>query len=134
MGTISVTVTQEVHFKNGVLIWCEARTKVNGHLHDHVVLKKIGHQYQLEVDGDTKIIGDEIRYSTVRMMFEEPVAFGRVFSEVEGEFHRIEKTGDKAYVKTNSKGRKNYYTFDQKGMKHADVDSGFYDFEMKRRN
>ena len=57
-----------------------------------------------------------------------------MFSEVEGEFHGIEKKSKHNYIKTNSKGRKNYYQFDLKGMKHADVDSGYYSFEMRRKD
>ena len=133
MGTVSVTVTQDVHFKDGLLVWSEAITKVNGHQHDHVTVKRMGHQYHVTSGTKTHYINDEIRYSIVKMMFEEPRHYGRVFSEIEGEFHRIEKKDTHSYTKTNSKGKQNHYVFDNQSMQHADLASGFYRFKMKRR-
>ena len=134
MGKIAVSVTQNVRYEGGVLTRSEAITSVNGHQHDHVKLRKLGHSYEITSGDEVYNIGDEIRYSMVMLMFEEPRDLGRVFSEVEGEFHRIERKSSQHYIKTNSKGRKNYYTFDQRCMKQAEVDSGFYRFEMKRRS
>lgn len=134
MATVSVELTQNVHYKEGVMIWSEAITKVNGSEHSQVSLKKTGNSYQLKSGSKISTIHDEIHHSMVSLMFEEPVNLGRVFSEVEGEFHRIEWKSANNYIKTNSKGRKNYYLFDAKGMKHADVDAGYYRFEMRRKD
>ncbi len=76
VGTLSVEVTQDVHYKGGVIIWSEAVITVNGHQHDHVVLKKIGHSYQLNSGSDKEIIHDEIHYSMVSLMFDEPINLG----------------------------------------------------------
>jgi hypothetical protein len=133
MGSVEVAVMQSAHYEKGVLIRSEAITRVNGHLHDEVLIRRIGTRYEITKNGKSYQLGDEIHYSMIKLIFEEPGELGRVFSEVEGEFHRLERQRPGEYVKTNTKGRKNYYTFDKEHMKEARVDSGFYRFEMKRR-
>lgn len=134
LATLEVRVSQEVRYENGVLVSSIATTRVNGDQHDKVVSRKVGNRYEVDNDGKVYGIGDEINFSVVKLMFKEPKDLGRVFSEIEGEFQRIEQKQPGEYVKTDSQGRRNIYTFDRKAMKTAEVDSGLYRFKMRRRD
>lgn len=134
MGAVEVVVDQSATFKDEVLISAESVTRVNGNTHKSMKVSRSGDVYHLNSGGKTTTLNSDIRYSMTMLMFVEPLHFDRVFSEVEGEFHRIEQLEKRRYQKLSPDGDKNYYSFDNQGMLEADVDAGIYRFRMKRRN
>ncbi len=62
-------------------------------------------------DEKKNTIKKSITFSSVRLLFEEPINITEVYAEELGMFHSLTKTGDHTYVKTTPEGHKNTYYY-----------------------
>ncbi|MBW2962080.1 DUF6134 family protein [Mesonia aestuariivivens] len=108
-----------------VLILFNGKEKTNTYT-DH---NKTGYIFY-EDDKEENRIHENIRYSTVNLMFEEPDGIEKVYAEEHGIFHQIKKIGVHQYEKTNHKGKSSIYTYKDGHLTEAEIDAGLISFRI----
>lgn len=128
---IEVDYNYKVVYKNEtlahayVLIFFNGKEKTNTYTDQN----KEGYNFY-EDDELQQTISEKIKYSTVNLMFEEPVNINRVYAEEHGNFHQIKKIGPHCYEKINSKGKSSTYTYKDGFLTQAEIDAGLINFKI----
>ncbi|MGO2359389.1 DUF6134 family protein [Mesonia sp.] len=76
-------------------------------------------------------IEDDITYSAVMLMLEEPIGIHKVYSEENGTFHSLRKVGEHAYEKTNDKNNVNEYVYKNGVLESGTIDAGIIKFRLE---
>ena len=130
---IDVLFTSEVYMEDGVLSSSEVQVSVNGRMHTTTRTLRNGSSYQVIQDGKSKDqIADDITYTSVMLLFEEPHLTDYSYSEKTGEMHSIRQLAPHSYEKEDGKGRISQYYYENGELVKARVDSGFFKFELIR--
>ncbi len=129
---INVDFSYDVEYRANTFVNSTVLIHVNGHEHTKASTKKNNKTYQFFKDDDDEIdIKTPIKYSSVRLLFDEPVGIGSVFSEEDGSFHVLEELGDHIYQKTSPKGHKNKYHYEAGRLKKAEIHAGVISFDIE---
>jgi len=129
---INVDFSYDVEYSANTFVNSMVLIHVNGHEHTKSSTKKNNNTYQFfKDDDDEKDIKTPIKYSSVRLLFDEPVGITSVFSEEDGSFHMLEKLGDHSYQKTSPAGHKNKYHYEAGKLKKAEIHAGVISFDIE---
>lgn len=128
---IQVTYLTKVIFENDILEYSSVKLIVNGKTYSEAETKKVDGQYAFYKNGKfKKHISENIKHSSVMLLFEEPNGLGSIYSEENGNYYEIKHTGNKTYEKINSKGKSSIYEYENKDLKNMTVDAGLVTFDM----
>lgn len=94
---VNITYKAQASYNEGILMSSSASVFINDHLHNSVVTEKTGNYYTIVEDEHTTKMYEEIKFSTTKMYFTEPVDQKEVYSESEGIMKSIVKTTDGKY-------------------------------------
>jgi len=129
---INVDFSYDVEYSANTFVNSTVLIHVNGHEHTKASTKMNNKTYQFFKDDDDEIdIKNPIKYSSVRLLFDEPVGITSVFSEEDGSFHALEKLGDHSYQKTSPAGHKNKYHYEAGKLKKAEIHAGVISFDIE---
>ena len=107
---------------------------LNGHVRTKTSTTKTNSSYNFIKDDDNAVkVNGPINYSTVQLLFEEPKGISKVYGEEQGNFHKLEKTGEHTYLKTTPEGHKNTYYYKDSNLQKAEVHAGVISFTMQRK-
>ncbi|MCC6726631.1 MAG: hypothetical protein IT258_19170 [Saprospiraceae bacterium] len=111
--------------------WSKVDITRNGKPYATASTKRVGNGYHFYKDGQLyATITGNIVYSAARMMFEEPKGILNAFSEENGVFDAIEKTGKSTYKKLNSRGKNSIYRYQNGALCSMTMDLGLAEMEM----
>lgn len=134
LAKVNVDYTYDVVYDDGIFQNSIVLIQVNGHEHTKASTKKSGGFYQFIMDDDDeKDIKSSINYSSIRLLFDEPEGIKKIFSEEDGSFHTMEKTGEHSYQKTSPSGHKNMYYYNQGKLQKAEIHAGMISFTMESK-
>ncbi|MCB9283269.1 MAG: hypothetical protein H6563_04280 [Lewinellaceae bacterium] len=131
---IEVQYQSRVVYQDGILQEATVTSLFNGDVYDNVKTQKVGNDYQFYKDGKLKrTLQGPITFSAQQMYFKEPAGISSAYSEEAGVFHTI-KADDKAkYSKINSRGRTNYFYYENQYLKKIELDGGLFEVVMIRK-
>lgn len=131
---ITVSYYYEVSFLEERLTKADATVIINDKIHEKTETNWMGENYLVQqYEKDEKYFDDTISNSVVVLLIEEPVTMQYVYSELSGSLHKITALGNHAYLKTNEKGKKNYYYYSNGELDRVKVDAGLLKFEIVRK-
>lgn len=84
-------------------------------------------------DLNTKITNQTILFTTTMLLFEEPNNISSVYNELDGTYHSLIKIGNHAYLKTNPKGKKSWYYYQNEKLEKAIVETKEMNFSLLRK-
>lgn len=119
-------------FRKGFLEKAEVEIKRNGRLHRHFKTQRINEEtYRYYQDRQLKkVIETPIVYSSVKMLFEEPIDGQEIYSEEGGCFLPVHKIGPSAYEKRNAKGKVNTYEYQNRLLQSIAIDNGIIELAI----
>jgi hypothetical protein len=122
-----IQMTNEIQaiFKNGILEYSSATLYMNDKVHSDTRIERKEGYYQIEKDGhQTKIYQDEIRSSSAKLYWQEPVGESVSLSETEGEMKDLDIEGYRKYALSadgSSRSVSTYYYSDTAGLSKIHV-------------
>ncbi|GHC53644.1 hypothetical protein GCM10008083_17160 [Ulvibacter litoralis] len=132
---ISVSYNYDVAFSNSFLNNANVYIEVNKKPHAKTSTQWLDTHYQIIENNDAlKTVKDSITYSSIQLYFKEPVNISRCYSEQDGSFNDIIPLKNHTYKKINSKGKENYYYYENGFLKKATIEGGLIDFEISLRD
>jgi hypothetical protein len=134
---ISVLYNYNVEYRDGKLYQSDVKIIVNDDLHRQTKIRPNGNQstftkYKKD-KADSQQLDFDVHYSSIHLLFHEPVEDEASFSEEEGVFHPLKSVGNHTYEKTNTKGRVNTYTYRNGKLDHVFMDAGIFNFQLVRK-
>ncbi|MBK8491642.1 MAG: hypothetical protein IPL49_12355 [Saprospirales bacterium] len=131
---IEVQYYTRVVYQEGILQEADVTTTLNGNPYSHTVTKRAGSVYEFFKDEKLKsTLEYPIYYSSIMLLFDEPVGVDKAYSEEGGSFFSLEKDAPFTYQKTNSKGRKTLYQYKNQDLQRVDIDAGIVEFDLIRK-
>ena len=134
---ISVLYNYKVEYREGKLYQSDVKIIVNDDLHRQAKIRPGENQSTFTKYKKDKVesiqIDFDVNYSSIHLLFHEPVYDEASFSEEEGVFHPLKHVGNHAYEKTNTKGRVNTYTYRDGKLDHVFMDAGIFNFQLVRK-
>jgi hypothetical protein len=114
----------EVTFRNNRLFHSVANVEVNGKQRTSTVVSWEIDCYRIREKGiETNCVGGDIFFTSVMLLFQEPVGQSVIFSEEDGAMHRLRYVGG-TYEKTNLKGKVNRYFYENNRLIRAELNAG----------
>ena len=133
-ANIEVDYQYTVVYAANQLLKAAAKIRLNGNTRTNTFTEKNAQDYIFYDDGQQeRRIGENIGYSTVNLLFEEPENIEQVYAEEHGEFHQLKKISAHTYEKTNSKGKVNTYYYKNGSLEKAVIDIGLINFEILKQ-
>ncbi|MBK7410711.1 MAG: hypothetical protein IPL49_21820 [Saprospirales bacterium] len=130
---VELQYQSRVVFMDGILQEATVHSLLNG-VNETVETRKVGNAYSFFKNGKLKrTLDGPITYSALKMIFEEPVGISVVYSEEAGDFNAIKSNELTKYSKINSKGRTNYYYYEEQFLKKIEINTGLVKVEMIRK-
>ncbi|ETN96115.1 DUF6134 family protein [Zhouia amylolytica] len=130
---IEVNYGYNVTYDNNGLVEASAQIKFNGKERTNAHTERKGKNYLFFKDNnEPEKLDQEIDYSTVKLIFEEPKNVNRVYAEEHGEFHSIKRIASNTYLKTSPDGKENTYYYKNGILEKAEIDGGVIKFVIKR--
>jgi hypothetical protein len=128
---IEVDYNYKVVYKNNLLSHAYVLILFNGKEKTNTYTDRSNNQYIYYEDDDVKnIISKKITYSTVNLMFEEPLGINEVYAEEHGEFHAMECIAPNTYKKTINRSKSSVYKYKNGKLLEAEVDAGLITFQI----
>ena len=128
---INVDYDFDVTFHKNILIKSNANILVNGRVQDETSVQWNGKEYQVTYHKNRqKSFSDSIYYSSIMLLFDEPITDKISFSEQDGTFHKIKEVEKNGYEKINQKGRINKYFYKNGKLKLAEINAGLIKFQI----
>lgn len=109
-----VQMTSEIQavFRNEVLIYSSATLYLNGKVYSDTKIERGNGFYTVNKDGhETKIYSHEIRSSSAKLYFHEPIGEEFSLSETEGEMKTVDIQGIKNYALTQDRNDRSVSTY-----------------------
>lgn len=114
----------EVTFRDNRLFKSVANVQVNGKPRTSTEVSWEIDCYRIrEQDIETNCVGGDIFFTSVMLLFQEPIGQSVIFSEEDGAMHRLRFVNG-AYEKTNLKGKVNRYYYENNRLIRAELDAG----------
>lgn len=124
----------ESNYRDGVLQKSRSTTYVNGKKKKDVRIRLQNGRYRIRKKGAVLFHNEPIHYSGALLYVEEPSRTQRVFSEMDGEYKRIEAAGPHEYQLTEPGSRRqNEYLYANGILKKAFIDHSLVDFEIRKK-
>ncbi|MDR6301549.1 DUF6134 family protein [Mesonia maritima] len=131
IAKIEVDYTYKVVYTNNSLAHAFALILLNDREKTNAYTEKTKTGYIFYEDDEAQHkIDSPITYSTVNLMFEEPLTITKVYAEEHGEFHQLKKVAKNIYEKTNSKGKTSLYKYKNGKLVEAEIDAGIISFKI----
>ncbi len=133
-ANIEVDYQYTVVYNQDQLIKAAAKIRLNGNTRTNTFTEKNVQDYIFYENGkQQRSITENIAYSTVNLLFEEPLHIDKVYAEEHGEFHELKKIRRHTYEKINSKGKVNTYFYKNGILEKAVIDIGLINFEIIKK-
>lgn len=130
---IEVNYGYNVTFDRLGLVEASARIKFNGKQRTNAFTERKGEGYTFVRDNEKpEELNQDIKYSTVKLIFEEPKNISNVYAEEHGEFHTIKQIASNTYRKTSPDGKENTYYYKNGILEKAEIDGGVIKFQIQR--
>jgi hypothetical protein len=137
-----ISYSSKAVFSGGILQNSIARSYINQKLHHSVTTTWKGSLYEIlvtkkekEKEKDTDVLKRKVSYSGTMLYFKEPVAVGRIYSEMSGQDNLLQKTGEHEYTLTDVKtNKKNKYWYRNGVLDHAFINHTLIDLELRKAN
>lgn len=131
---IEVQYQSRTVYQGGILQEATVTSLFNGDVYDNVKTQKVGNDYQFFKDGKLKrTLKGPITYSAQQMYFKEPAGITSAYSEEAGTFHTIKADEKAKYSKINSRGRTNFFYYENQFLKKIELDGGLFEVVMIRK-
>ena len=131
LAKIEVDYTYKVVYSHKTLAHAFALILFNDREKTNSYTEKTKTGYVFYEDDEAQYkIEEPITYSTVNLMFEEPLSITKVYAEEHGEFHQLKKVAKHIYEKTNSKGKTSLYKYKNGKLVEAEIDAGIVSFKI----
>lgn len=132
IAKIQVDYNYEVKYKGSDMLEANALITLNGKQRTNAVTQKKDDGYVfVKNDDKPETLNEAIGYSTVKLIFEEPVNIRQVYAEEHGEFHTIGKTAGHTYEKKTPDGKVNMYMYSNGILQSAQIDGGVINFSIR---
>jgi hypothetical protein len=103
-------------YQNNVLVEAFCRNIVDDKIKTYTKISKLANKYLVYNENEKKEVDLEpVKYSAMRLYYEEPIAKTTIFSESWGEYCPIEKIENRVYQISLPNGKKSKYFYDEKG-------------------
>ena len=131
---IKVTYGYDEIYVDGDLSKASVLIFVHGHEHTNASTFKSNDFYSFKINDDDPVkVREAIEYSTVQLLFEEPMEFLKVYSAEHGNFHKLAKTGKHTYLKTSHEGHENTYYYKDGHLQKAEIHAGMVSLTMLKK-
>ncbi|WP_121666915.1 DUF6134 family protein [Mesonia aquimarina] len=131
LAKIEVDYTYKVVYRNKTLAHAFALILFNDREKTNSYTEKTKTGYIFYEDNEAEYkIEESIMYSTVNLIFEEPLNISKVYAEEHGEFHQLKKVANHIYEKTSSKGKTSLYKYKNGKLVEAEIDVGIISFKI----
>lgn len=132
--TLTIGIQGSIEYHGGRLISSDNRTEVNGYTKTETSVRWKKDHYWMDVDGDEKVMSDNILYSGSMMYFVEPEFFGTVFSEKEGSFDPVLRQGEGRYVVEKNDGARHTFTYYNGQLQSIEYPHSLMDVTVRRQS
>ncbi len=132
---ILVSYRIESTFQDGYMLSSNATIYLNDDIYKQTKTTRTGNKYRIAQENKrVKWLEEQIPYSSVMLMFEEPEDIEKTFSEQAGEMHSITLLNDHVYQKNNGRRSKDEYHYKKGLLEYAEVDAGIIKFKLRLKN
>lgn len=130
---IKIASAYEVQMEKGKMKVADANITVRGNAYAQNHTEYCEENCLTEDDPNTHFISKAISFTSTMMFFEEPINISQVYSEIDGSFHHLKNLGNHTYEKTNPKGEKSLFYYNNGNLDHAELDMGFFSVKIIRK-
>ncbi|WP_417888013.1 DUF6134 family protein [Zunongwangia sp.] len=132
LAKINVNYNFEVLYEDDLMQKAYTEVIVNGKRRtDSKTIKRKNSYLFFDCGDHESTINYPISFSSILLIFEEPISVSKIYSEENGNFQKITRVKSHCYTKENKKGRVNTYFYRNGLLQKAFIDSGLIDFELQ---
>ncbi|GAA4273132.1 DUF6134 family protein [Aquimarina gracilis] len=126
--------TIKAMYDQNQLTYASVNNFINGKSHHSSSIKWLDSIYELNTKGKKqRKLTEKIRYSGIRLFFDEPGSIKKVFSEYTGHNGSINKIGAGIYELTLHSGKKNKYFYSNGELVKANIHNSLIHFDLVLR-
>lgn len=131
---IHMKYTIEATYNANQLLYASVDNVVNGKPHHSSDIKWMNTHYIINTKkSKQQKLSEMIKYSGIRLFFDEPLSINKVFSEYTGHNGSINKISTGIYELTLHSGKKNKYYYDNGELVKANINNSLIHFDLVLR-